>query len=178
MAYSDDLLEQARALATAEQYRPKQASVRRAVSAAYYALFHEVVERVAVSVLVGIDAAGPVGARIRRVVEHGAALKAAKWFSGTGKMPERISVMRGSVAGAVEPALAQFCRTFEDLQEERHRAHYDLSAPFARADANRRIQEAVSAIAALRGLEAKGDTLIFLLGCLLGESLNRKRADT
>src|ERR1700679_2940589 len=40
MAFADDLLEQAQHLAQREPKRPKQASLRRAVSAAYYALFH------------------------------------------------------------------------------------------------------------------------------------------
>jgi uncharacterized protein (UPF0332 family) len=40
MAYPEDLLEQAQHLAQREPKRPKQASLRRAVSSAYYALFH------------------------------------------------------------------------------------------------------------------------------------------
>ena len=40
MPFPNDLLEQARHLANREPKRPKQASLRRAVSAAYYALFH------------------------------------------------------------------------------------------------------------------------------------------
>jgi hypothetical protein len=40
MPFSDDLIEQARHLARREPKRPRQASLRRAVSTAYYALFH------------------------------------------------------------------------------------------------------------------------------------------
>jgi uncharacterized protein (UPF0332 family) len=40
MAFPNDLLEQALHLANREPKRPKQASLRRAVSTAYYALFH------------------------------------------------------------------------------------------------------------------------------------------
>jgi len=40
MSLAEDLLEQADHLARREKKRPKQASLRRAVSAAYYALFH------------------------------------------------------------------------------------------------------------------------------------------
>jgi hypothetical protein len=60
-----------------------------------------------------------------------------------------------------------------ELQGERHRADYDLSAPFSREEANRRIAEAQSAIDLLRGLAPRGDTLIFFLGCILGETLTR-----
>ena len=40
MALSNDLLEQALHLATRESKRPRQASLRRAISSAYYGLFH------------------------------------------------------------------------------------------------------------------------------------------
>jgi len=40
MAFPNDLLEQAKHLAIREKKRPRQASLRRAVSTAYYALFH------------------------------------------------------------------------------------------------------------------------------------------
>ncbi len=40
MAFADDLLEQAYHLASLETGDPKQSSLRRAVSTAYYALFH------------------------------------------------------------------------------------------------------------------------------------------
>jgi hypothetical protein len=40
MAFVDDLLEQAQHLANRERKEPRQASLRRAISTAYYALFH------------------------------------------------------------------------------------------------------------------------------------------
>lgn len=40
MPYPADLLEQAKHLANREKKRPRQASLRRSVSTAYYALFH------------------------------------------------------------------------------------------------------------------------------------------
>src|ERR1700735_3811250 len=44
MPFADDLLEQAHHLATREEGEPKQASLRRAVSTAYYALFHLLID--------------------------------------------------------------------------------------------------------------------------------------
>lgn len=44
MAFADDLLEQAYHLANLESDEPKQASLRRAVSTAYYALFHLLID--------------------------------------------------------------------------------------------------------------------------------------
>jgi hypothetical protein len=44
MSLATDLLEQARHLLRRERRRPRQASLRRAISAAYYALFHLLIE--------------------------------------------------------------------------------------------------------------------------------------
>jgi uncharacterized protein (UPF0332 family) len=44
MAFADDLLKQAYHLANRESGEPKQASLRRAVSTAYYALFHLLID--------------------------------------------------------------------------------------------------------------------------------------
>ena len=43
MPYPNDLLEQAWHLAKREKRKPRQASLRRAVSTAYYALFHHLI---------------------------------------------------------------------------------------------------------------------------------------
>jgi len=47
LALHDDLLQQARFLANREPVHPRQASLRRAVSAAYYALFHALIAEAA-----------------------------------------------------------------------------------------------------------------------------------
>ena len=44
MPFPDDLLEQAYDLAQKEPANPKQASLRRAVSTAYYSLFHLLID--------------------------------------------------------------------------------------------------------------------------------------
>jgi uncharacterized protein (UPF0332 family) len=44
MAFADDLLEQAYHLANRDRENPKQASLRRAVSTAYYALYHLLID--------------------------------------------------------------------------------------------------------------------------------------
>src|ERR1700733_895342 len=44
MTFHRDLLNQAKSLANKESRRPKQASLRRAVSTAYYAIFHMIID--------------------------------------------------------------------------------------------------------------------------------------
>jgi uncharacterized protein (UPF0332 family) len=53
MSLHNDFLEQARFLAMREARRPKQASLRRAVSTAYYALFHLLASEVAERMIIG-----------------------------------------------------------------------------------------------------------------------------
>jgi uncharacterized protein (UPF0332 family) len=43
-SFADDLLQQAYHLARKERLNPRQASLRRAVSTAYYALFHLLID--------------------------------------------------------------------------------------------------------------------------------------
>jgi hypothetical protein len=49
MAYPDHLLEQAKHLAKREKKKPRQASLRRAVSTAYYSLFHLLIHEAALN---------------------------------------------------------------------------------------------------------------------------------
>ncbi len=174
MAIVDDLLEQATYLATRESKgRPRQASLRRAISAAYYALFHEVVDTVAGSVLSGADSQGPIGARLRRTVTHGAVKTAAQWFLSR-QFPPVLAVMRGATSGPPQP-LVDVCRRLVELQEERHTADYDLAQSLTRADTLRLVSDAANAVSLLRTLGPSPDRTIFLLGCLLGDRLTKNQ---
>lgn len=177
MAYTDDLIAQAIELAKLDPRRPKQANLRRAVSSAYYALFHEIVRNAVASLLSAPDSSGLVGDRLRRVVSHKSALNAAKWFSvARGTWPTALKSMRapeGDPQPTVDPILERVCDTFVELQAERHRADYDLSSPFSREDTLRLIKDAEAALSSLRGLSASGDTLVFYLGCVLGDNLTK-----
>ena len=63
MSLHDDLLGQARQLAAKEPKRPLQASLRRAVSASYYALFHLLVYHAARRMFPGRGRAALQGGR-------------------------------------------------------------------------------------------------------------------
>ena len=54
MSLHADLLRQARQLATRERRRPLQASLRRGVSASYYALFHLLVHEATSRMVTGV----------------------------------------------------------------------------------------------------------------------------
>lgn len=73
MALADDLLEQAHYLAKREPKRPRQASLRRAVSTAYYSLFHLLISS-AILQWKGVHQR----AQMARGFEHGAMKDASK----------------------------------------------------------------------------------------------------
>jgi len=115
MGIAQDLLQQAVHLTRYEGSNPTQASLRRAVSTAYYALFHLLVE----------DAAerwqGSLVARsgLERGFDHGpmkaASLKFRKnaWQDWHGNEQQ------------VPSAVQRVASAFVELQEERHTADYD-----------------------------------------------------
>jgi len=134
MAYHDDLLRQALYLVHKEPRNPKQASLRRGVSTAYYALFHLLIgEAVANWNVVSLRAA------LGRAFDHGI-MKAAsnriqdtRQFSFTGEDP-------GVVA-----ALRAVAKTFAQLQEKRHIADYDNTTFWTRTEALTQVKSAEQA---------------------------------
>ncbi len=126
----DDLLDIAVDLARREQAgRPKQASLRRAISTAYYAIFHALAYLCA-DELVGWAKPWEVFTPIYRSLEHGRAKETFKRISGR------------------HGADAVIGQTFILLQERRHAADYDPSPfPFGRAETLDLIEQARQAIA-------------------------------
>lgn len=121
MALPDDLLEQALHLAKRDRKRPKQASLRRAVSTAYYALFHLLVSD-GVSYW-KIERQRPAFARS---FEH-------RKMKGVCK------------AKYVNPDLQAIADAFVELQQARHFADYDYAKVFTRVEALTHINTARTA---------------------------------
>lgn len=118
MSLARDLLEQAEHLARMEPTRPKQASLRRAVSAAYYALFHQLVRDTA-SFLVHGSASHKVAIRqqLERAFEHSTMAKAAAAFV-RGDSPWL------GANPTVSTNTRDVAQAFFDTQRDRHDADY------------------------------------------------------
>lgn len=129
-----DLLSQARQLAAQERHRPKQASLRRAVSSAYYALFHFICEE---SVKLFAGAAHQDRAKrdlARRAIAHTRLKDVCLEFQ---KITPRL-LLRSfwpALSIANDPDFAILCGNLIDLQEARHTADYDFLTPISRFDA-------------------------------------------
>src|SRR5712691_4729206 len=118
MPFADDLLEQAYDLAHKEATNPKQASLRRAVSTAYYALFHLLVDEA-----VSKWAVERQRSILARTFEH-AKMKAI--------CDEVLKSVKGG--GSVPPELNTVAHNFIQLQQHRHTADYDNSKQWSRTD--------------------------------------------
>jgi hypothetical protein len=96
--------------------------MRRAVSAAYYALFH----LLASSVAEQVSPDSPIGLRGRtqRALGHGQMATAAKNFLTQGKGPSNLPKDIG-FTGFVSPGLANVAQSFVDLRQARQIADYD-----------------------------------------------------
>lgn len=153
-----ELVEVARELAAAAAVgpgQPRAAQLRRAVSTAYYALFHELVTQ-ATTELCGAD---PGSDAERRQV--------SRWVAHTDLRVLAEATTRtagGGVARAVAPVLGSphqdleyIAETFVRLQKERHRADYDHDYQLDRSAAGFLIDDAEDAIERARRLDRSGD---------------------
>lgn len=168
MSLSDDLLKQAVHLATLEPKRPKQASLRRAVSTAYYGLFHLVIEE-ASRRLVAIPRFRP---SVARAFNHQQLAKAAKAVHIVHANPKNDHWFKAHLVVPVSTPLDEFCSTFVDLQDRRHEADYDTAATFTRGDVRSLLNLAQDARVKWRGERDSENALAFLL---LGAGLLRER---
>lgn len=142
MALPHDLLEQAAHLAKREPKRPKQASLRRAISAGYYAVFHLLVSD---------------GIRYWKIERQRAVL--ARVFDH-GSMKQACSRPQ------LEPRLKEVADAFVELQQARHSADYDYSKVFTRVEALAHIETAKNAFQKWKTVRNEDFAQDFLLSLL------------
>lgn len=154
MAFHDDLLEQALHLANRERKQPRQASLSRAISSSYYALFHLLIAE-AVSKW-KITAQRP---QLARIFEH-ARMNAAS---------ERILNVRLFPFTSEDPAVVahikKIATTFSRLYEYRQIADYDTATQWSRTEVLALIEsvaEAFRSIKAIRDQPIMNDYLLSL----------------
>lgn len=101
--------------------RPPQVHLRRAISTAYYAVFH-CLARDAANLLVGSPGARrsrPAWIQVYRALEHSFAKKACKNRNIITRFPDNIQ---------------DIAEIFIELQSKRHKADYDPQAKFYKSD--------------------------------------------
>lgn len=129
-----DLIATARLLAThPRRGRPPEANLRRAVSTAYYALFHSLAECCA-DAIAGRrrpNRSSDAWLRVYRALDHGTANRRCHDQTEIGKLP---------------PEIQNFAAWFSEMQQRRHLADYAPDANFDREEAAHLITETEDAI--------------------------------
>jgi len=144
MSLPDSLRAVARGLLTIDPTRPRQASLRRAVSTAYYALFHLLVDA-AVRRVCGSDLAAR-GAASRGFTHTGVAELADLALRPPAGRPERLRAVLGS--SSLSPELRVVCQTINDAHAEREAADYDLTKSYRRSTVSLLLAQTDQAFAA------------------------------
>jgi hypothetical protein len=128
MAFPEDLLEQAKHLARREPKKPKQASLRRAVSTAYYALFHLLISEAAKNWKRPAERH-----TLARMFEHNKMKSACE-----RKRSELNAWFKSNPAAGPQLAVAQHLHlvadTFVQMQQHRQIADYDSGTQWSRTD--------------------------------------------
>jgi uncharacterized protein (UPF0332 family) len=135
MAFADDLLKDAYHLAGRGGKNPKQSSLRRAVSTAYYAAFH-----LLIADFVANWALPEQRARLGRMFEH-------RRMSGAA-----INVRDKKNPTPVEIELQKLISKFTKLQNDRYEADYDVGRKWSRYDVENTLALAKEVFNTWRGI--------------------------
>jgi len=160
-----DLLEQAQHLALREPRKPRQASLRRAISTAYYSLFHFLLHE-ATDLLFPSNPA-TLRQRASRAFTHSDARNVCEIFAG-----EKGGI-KNLTSEPLEQQLREIAATFVELHEARHRADYDLMETLERAQAIGYVGQTRLAIAEWHAIKNSPNANVFLAALLIHGRWNR-----
>lgn len=127
--------------------RPRQAELRRAVSAAYYAMFHALA-RCGADLLVGTTRASrsqPAWHQVYRALEHGHARNQCNSRTIVSRFPQSVQ---------------NFAELFTEMQRLRQSADYDPASSFSRAYVINLVSETTRAVTRFDSADA-GDRRAF-----------------
>lgn len=162
MSLAADLLEQAEHLCRREARRPKQASLRRAISAAYYSVFHLLVAS-GVQQLAGHGSAtSELRRSLARAYQHSAMRDVARQFAADDPSPK----VRLALTATLPIDLRVVAQALLDLQEARHTADYDVGIRVRRTEVREIIDTATEAHEAWNRVKKHPDARVFLVALL------------
>jgi hypothetical protein len=134
VAFAEDLLKQAILLARKEPKNPNQASLRRSVSTAYYALFHLLIQEASAN-----WSRTDTRVFLARAFNHRTMKDASTRAENAFYDP--------AVNAQVVSRLRAVARAFRELQEQRHLADYSNATRWDRVRALAKVQQAQNAFA-------------------------------
>lgn len=183
--HHDELLAQAKHLSALPN--ATQADLRRAVSSAYYALFHFFVHETVEHLLGGRPVTAETRQTFARAFSHTSMREACSSFAGRQKKPtpppppgspprpDRVVELPRVGSVTIPGGLQAIAGSFVTLIEARHTADYDLSTPTAKSEADALILEAEHAMQAWAAFRQQPIGYQFLSGLLLYKTLQSAR---
>jgi uncharacterized protein (UPF0332 family) len=141
---------------------------RRAVSAAYYALFHHITDSAAA--LIAPNVPSEANRRVQRWFEHAEMKKVCGYFV-KAKLDQPLLNLIGDTASS---DLQNVASSFIQLQEARHGADYDLSYSLTTKEARHLILLAVGAMASWDHIANSAEANIFILSLLMWKNWKEK----
>jgi uncharacterized protein (UPF0332 family) len=141
---------------------PKQADLRRAVSAAYYAVFHCTLT-ITADELVGVTKRNTASyALVYRSVDHGTLKRLCQRLAQSNVPAELLKHFPKLELGR---HIQRIASAIVELQEQRHLADYDPTQRYKISDARRAIEMAEDAIRRFGKLHAKRKQAVAILLC-------------
>jgi uncharacterized protein (UPF0332 family) len=184
MSFPRDLLEQATHLAMREPKRPRQASLRRAISSAYYALFHLLIHDAAYNAAPN----EPSGLRetVKRALSHNEMKNVCKGFISGNAAFEKclrnhkpfqsseppLSTQK-LLSFPLEADLVAVMNAFVELQEARHEADYNTTMTWNRVDVLTKITVASVAFSSWATVKNCANATVFKSALLLQKNWGR-----
>jgi uncharacterized protein (UPF0332 family) len=160
MAYADDLLELAQHQANLELSDSRQACLRRAISTAYYSLFHLLISEAALN-----WARPELRSELGRLFGHGKMKNAA--IERRSQIDERIK--KNPLEGPELALLKQLrivADTFVELQQRREEADYDTGKEWTQTDALSLVEAVAVAFESWNAIREEPVAQAFLLSLL------------
>ena len=148
--------------------RPRQAQLRRAVSSAYYGLFHFLVDKASRSIIGGGKENEALRAILSRMFEH-ASMKCTSAAFAAGSLPKKLAP--GLSGAPIPPNLQLIAKIFRTLQGRRHEADYDLLLRFSRADVVSLIDDVDHAVKLWPTVATDRATRLYLLALFMGDRI-------
>lgn len=174
MTHADEFVRHARRLVVEQSSSPGGTSgdieLRRAVSSAYYGLFHRLTTAGSMLFAIGGE---PLRFQAARAFSHTAMRKICDAYVRNPARPFS-SGLEHLNPSTPDQRLIDVANAFARLQEGRHAADYDLSPVIKTSYAAELVRIAETALADFDAIEAQSETTLFLTALLLADRWTRR----
>ena len=170
MNVPQDWIIQANLLATCDPKRPKQINLRRAVSVAYYGLFHFLIDAACRQAVGAQHSQSPIRHALGRAFSHNTMRDACNWFQHNHAHPAVTSRLGTFL---VPDPIRKLAVAFMELQEKRHYADYDQAIGFSRFEVLEAIQELDRTVSDFQALPDSNERRLFLISLLNKDHLSK-----